>query len=57
MQSTGHSSMHALSLMSTQGWAIVYVTCVSSTFRLFACHGLLLPRRGAPRPFNKAFGY
>src|SRR4051812_44744470 len=31
MQSTGHSSMQALSLMSTQGWAIVYVTDVSST--------------------------
>src|SRR6516162_2408257 len=30
MQSTGHSSMHALSLMSTQGSAIVYVTDVSS---------------------------
>src|SRR5271168_3496446 len=47
MQSTGHSSIHALSLMSTQGWAIVYVTYVSSTFRSFACHGLLLasPRR------------
>src|SRR5450756_357761 len=26
MQSTGHSSMHALSLTSTQGWAITYVT-------------------------------
>src|ERR1700738_726237 len=26
MQSTGHSSMHALSLMSTQGSAITYVT-------------------------------
>src|SRR3981189_1199876 len=31
MQSTGHSSMHALSLISTQGSAIVYVTKVSST--------------------------
>src|SRR6478736_4753063 len=30
MQSTGHSSIHALSLMSTQGSAIVYVTEVSS---------------------------
>src|SRR6195952_955867 len=30
MQSTGHSSMHALSLMSTQGSAMVYVTrCLS----------------------------
>ena len=26
MQSTGHSSTHALSLRSTQGWAITYVT-------------------------------
>src|SRR4051794_31545454 len=26
MQSTGHSSMHALSLTSTQGWAMTYVT-------------------------------
>src|SRR5512141_1003254 len=26
MQSTGHSSMHALSLVSTQGWAMTYVT-------------------------------
>jgi hypothetical protein len=29
MQSTGHSSMHDLSLTSTQGAAIVYVTKVS----------------------------
>src|SRR4051812_207788 len=29
MQSTGHSSIHALSLMSTQGSAMVYVTDVS----------------------------
>src|SRR5688572_7903489 len=28
MQSTGHSSMHALSLTSTQGSAITYVTAV-----------------------------
>src|SRR4029078_12508359 len=27
MQSTGHSSMQALSLRSTQGWAMTYVTC------------------------------
>src|SRR5699024_9225082 len=26
MQSTGHSSMQALSLRSTQGWAMMYVT-------------------------------
>src|SRR4029079_3872554 len=30
MQSTGHSSMHALSLMSTQGSAMTDVTGVSS---------------------------
>src|ERR1700733_11602571 len=30
MQSTGHSSIHALSLMSTQGSAIVYVIDVPS---------------------------
>src|ERR1700761_2757752 len=32
MQSTGHSSMHALSLMSTHGSAMVYVTDVSSMY-------------------------
>src|ERR1041384_138698 len=31
MQSTGHSSIQALSLMSTQGSAIVYVTECSSS--------------------------
>src|SRR5450756_1169318 len=30
MQSTGHSSMQALSLTSTQGWAITYVTGIPS---------------------------
>src|SRR5689334_1612333 len=28
MQSTGHSSTHARSLMSTHGWAMTYVTLV-----------------------------
>src|SRR6185295_5033030 len=37
MQSTGHSSMHALSLMSTQGSAIVYVTEVSSISCQWGC--------------------
>src|ERR1700756_5213506 len=39
MQSTGHSSMHALSFTSTQGSAITYVTKVSSDLQF----GLLLP--------------
>src|SRR5947209_19329169 len=36
MQSTGHSSIHALSLMSTQGAAIVYVTDISSMYCVWA---------------------
>src|ERR1700742_2565147 len=39
MQSTGHSSIHALSLMSTQGSAIVYVTEVSSISCQWGRHG------------------
>src|SRR4051812_31801946 len=45
MQSTGHSSIHALSLMSTQGSAIVYVTEVSS----ISCP-VGLPVSGRARP-------
>src|SRR6266850_662688 len=43
MQSTGHSSIHALSLMSTQGSAIVYVTKVSSISCQCGCQFLVGP--------------
>src|SRR4029077_7264804 len=43
MQSTGHSSIHALSLMSTQGSAIVYVTEVSSISCQWGCRSLVGP--------------
>src|ERR1700736_1593566 len=45
MQSTGHSSIQALSLMSTQGSAIVYVTKVSS---MCCSMWLLSPRVSLP---------
>ncbi|VXB16539.1 hypothetical protein ARTHRO8AJ_140069 [Arthrobacter sp. 8AJ] len=37
MQSTGHSSMHALSLTSTHGCAITYVTSLASPRWVPAC--------------------
>src|ERR1700742_2014938 len=47
MQSTGHSSMHALSLMSTHGSAMVYVTDVSSVYcSMWAA--VRSPRRSRP---------
>src|SRR5512139_2262305 len=49
MQSTGHSSMHALSRTSTQGCAMTYVTSYSSRARHGspqACCYLVLPLPG-----------
>src|SRR6476660_7462163 len=45
MQSTGHSSIHALSLMSTQGSAIVYVTEVSAISCQWCCQSFGRARR------------
>ncbi len=48
MQSTGHSSMQALSFRSTQGWAMMYVTAfpIDGGARLapYRCWGLPRPR-------------
>src|SRR4051794_30912048 len=44
MQSTGHSSMQALSLRSTQGWAMTYVTVRSSSCGRRVAAGLRLAR-------------
>src|SRR4051812_37862862 len=41
MQSTGHSSMHALSLTSTHGWAITYVTDLYLSSRCCAGNGAM----------------
>src|SRR6478735_4130245 len=55
MQSTGHSSMQALSFRSTQGCAMVYVTSRSSSVRvrLVSPPPGRLPTPGVPvsRPF------
>src|ERR1700730_19403026 len=52
MQSTGHSSMHALSLMSTQGSAIVYVTDISSMYCVWAAVRLAAALRRLQRKLS-----
>src|SRR5271163_1819672 len=56
MQSTGHSSMHALSLMSTQGSAIVYVTASPQRIlHVLVRWAAVRPAAGSPPSDGKAF--